>query len=335
MAKARDWENRIGRRVRLRDLHVLFAVVQHGSMAKAAGPLGLTQSAVSQSVAALEDALGVRLLERARRGVAPTIYGSALLRRGRAAFDELREGVKEIEFLADPTVGEIRIGCLESIAAGILPSVIHRFSQKHPRVVLRVQLLAGMPALMALRERSLDLAVLRWAKPLADAHVMDDFDLENLFNDQLVVAAGRQTKWAHRRKLELSELSGESWILMPPETWNYMQLSEAFSSRGLPMPRIVLETQSTLLRVNLLATGPYIATFPRSVLNLYADRFELKALPIDRLVRPWPVMMVTLKNRILNPVVERFIEHLRTFQGTRGGQPAPQIEVRSPTILSG
>jgi DNA-binding transcriptional LysR family regulator len=314
MPKARDWENRIGRRVRLRDLHVLFAVVQHGSMAKAAGPLGLTQSAVSQSVAALEHALGVRLLERARRGVAPTMYGDALLRRGRAAFDELREGVKEIEFLADPTVGEIRIGCLESIAAGILPSVVHEFSKMHPRVVLRVQLLAGAPALMALRDRTIDLAVLRWAGLLADARLTDDFNLENLFDDELVVAAGRHTKWARRRKLDLAELGGESWILMPPLTWNYMQLSEAFRSRGLDMPRIILETQSTLLRVNLLATGPYIATFPRSVLNLYADRFELKALPIDWPVQPWPVVMVTLKNRILSPVVERFMGHLRVFQ---------------------
>ena len=74
MAKSVDWESRIGRRVTLRDLHILFAVVQHGSMAKAAGPLGLTQSAVSQSVAALEHALKVRLLDRSPRGVEPTIY---------------------------------------------------------------------------------------------------------------------------------------------------------------------------------------------------------------------------------------------------------------------
>ena len=135
MPKTLDWESRIGRRVRLRDLHVLFAAVQHGSMAKAAGPLGLTQSAVSQSIALLEDALGVQLLERTARGVAPTIYGSALLRRGQAAFDELR-GERD-RILADPTTaGEVRIGCLEFVVvAGILPSVIQRFSRKLIRVL--------------------------------------------------------------------------------------------------------------------------------------------------------------------------------------------------------
>ena len=111
MAKSLNWESRIGRRVRLRDLHILFAVIQHGSMAKAGTHLGISQSAVSQAIAALEDALEVPLLDRTPRGVEPTMYGAALVRRGRAAFDELRLGVKDIEFLADPTMGEVRIAC--------------------------------------------------------------------------------------------------------------------------------------------------------------------------------------------------------------------------------
>src|SRR2546425_12076877 len=109
-----DWENRIGRRLRLRDLHILSTVVQWGSMAKAASHLAMSQPAVSEAIASLEAALGVRLLDRTPHGVEPTLYASALLRRGLVVFDELRQGVKEIEFLADPTVGEVRIGCIES-----------------------------------------------------------------------------------------------------------------------------------------------------------------------------------------------------------------------------
>src|SRR5256885_17256885 len=109
MVRDLDWESRIGRRVRLRDLHILFAVLQHGSMAKAGVDLGMSQSAVSQAVAALEHALAVRLLDRTPRGVVPTLYAEALMQRGRVAFDELRQGVKDIESLADPTMGEVRI----------------------------------------------------------------------------------------------------------------------------------------------------------------------------------------------------------------------------------
>ena len=99
--KGIDWEAQIGGRLRLRDLHAFFTVVRHGSMAKAAAQLGVSQPAISKIVADLEYALGVRLLDRNRRGVEATTYGAALLRRGLAAFDELKQGVREIEFLAD------------------------------------------------------------------------------------------------------------------------------------------------------------------------------------------------------------------------------------------
>ena len=133
-----QWADRIGRRLKLRDLHVLFAVMQWGSMAKAAHHLAVSQPVVSAAIAGLEQTLGVRLLDRTRRGVEPTIYGRALLNHGLAAFDALRQGVKEIEFLADPTVGELRIGCPEWIAAGLLPVITDRLLQRHPRLVFYV-----------------------------------------------------------------------------------------------------------------------------------------------------------------------------------------------------
>src|SRR5262245_51843663 len=104
-----DWDDRIGRRVKLRDLHILIAVVQSGSMAMAAKRLAVSQPVVSKTIADLEHTLKVRLLDRGRKGIEVTPFGQALLRRGVAAFDELRQGVKEIECLADPAAGEVRI----------------------------------------------------------------------------------------------------------------------------------------------------------------------------------------------------------------------------------
>ena len=97
----RHWEHRIGRRLQLRDLHILLTVAQSGSMVRASRDLAMSQPAVSKAIAALEHTLGVRLLDRGPSGVAPTRYGHALLRRGAAVFDELRQGVGEIEFLAE------------------------------------------------------------------------------------------------------------------------------------------------------------------------------------------------------------------------------------------
>src|SRR3954452_14220039 len=103
-----QWTERIGRRIKLRDLHVLHTVVQAGSMTKAAHDMSVP--VVSKAIADLEHAVGVQLLERNPQGVEPTAYGRVLLGRSLVAFDELRQGIKDIEFLRDPTAGDVRIG---------------------------------------------------------------------------------------------------------------------------------------------------------------------------------------------------------------------------------
>src|SRR3954471_21831479 len=100
--------DRVSHRLKLRDLRLLLCVMETGSMAKAAARLNLTQSGVSKAIADIEDTLGVRLFDRTSRGVEPTLYGYALRKWGNALFDDLRQGIQEIEYLADPTTGELR-----------------------------------------------------------------------------------------------------------------------------------------------------------------------------------------------------------------------------------
>src|SRR5262245_32837264 len=114
-----EWESRLGRRLRVRDLYILSTVVKAGGMAKAARQLAMTQPSVSAAIANLEHLLGVRLLDRSPRGIEPTIYAEAILKRSIAVFDELKQGVQDIGSLADPTTGELRIGCPDSINATV------------------------------------------------------------------------------------------------------------------------------------------------------------------------------------------------------------------------
>jgi len=137
--KTSSWETRIGRRIRLHDLHAFATVVQSGSISKAAVKLGVTQSAVSQMIAELEATLRVRLLDRSTRGVTSTVFGDVLLHRSHAALDELRHGVEEISFLNDQTTGEVRVGCPESISSAVLPPIADLFFRQHPRAILDVE----------------------------------------------------------------------------------------------------------------------------------------------------------------------------------------------------
>jgi DNA-binding transcriptional LysR family regulator len=311
MARVLNWESRIGRRVRLRDLHILFAVVQHGSMAKAGAELGMSQSAVSQAVAALEHALAVRLLDRTPRGVVPTLYADALMQRGRVAFDELRQGVKDIEFLADPAVGEVRIGCSESISGGILPPIIERMSHLHPRTVLDVSPSnAFKMEFPELHERRADVVFAILQKSAAEA-LGEDLKLEMLFEDRICLATGRDSPWSGRRKVEFGDLTDALWIMPPAGVPGEAAVLEAFQTRGLPPPRVSVKTLSVQLRNALSKTGRFIAVLPASTLQLNADIFGLKMLPIELAMPPQFVVIVTLKNRTLSPVVERFIECAR------------------------
>jgi DNA-binding transcriptional LysR family regulator len=313
MERKIDWAAQIGHRLKLRYLHVFRTVVQSGSMAKAAGALGVSHPTVSEVIAGLEHTFQVKLFDRGPHGVEPTAFGVALLQRCIAAFDELKQSARDIEFLADSTRGELRIGCAESISASILPSIIERFSQQYPRVGLSVDaVVTGTPEIPRLRDRSLDLVLARMP-PLAELQFADDLNVEILFDEELVVVAGQRSPWARRRRIDLADLAGEPWLLTSSDNWNYVMIAGAFRARGLEMPSVVLKTLSIHLRTNLLASGRFITAMPRSVLRSYAKPLALKILPVELPAKSWPVAIVTLKHRALSPVVTRFIDCTREF----------------------
>src|SRR5262245_12178179 len=167
-APSMDPIDRIERRIKLRDVRVLLSVVQAGSMHKAAEHLGTSQPAISRAIADLEHALGVPLLDRNPRGIEPTQYGEAVIKRGLAVFDELRQSVKDIEFLSDPAVGELRIGCSEVMAAGPALAVIERVIRRRPRVQFQI-ITGSQPVLYRnLTARNVEFAVVRITEDLID-----------------------------------------------------------------------------------------------------------------------------------------------------------------------
>ena len=190
MTRKIDWENQIGRRLKLRDLHVFFTVVQRGSMAKAAAQLGVSQPAVSEVISDLEHALGVRLLDRSSRGVEPTMYGRALLKRGTVAFDELKQSIRDIEFLADPSSGEVQLGCAEATASGLLPPFLIQFLKQYPRVTPHVKPLSTPTLELSSLARPQPRLRSRTASGGPPEGEHDDLNIEMLFDDELAIAAG-------------------------------------------------------------------------------------------------------------------------------------------------
>lgn len=299
--------NRIGRRIKLRDLYILSAVVRWGSMAKAASHLGMSQPAVSEAIASLETALGVRLLDRYAQGVKSTIYADALLKRGQVVFDELRQGINDIEFLTNPEVGEIRVACAEFLSADLLPRAISQFSQRYPHVIFSVvQQDTTTLENRELQDRVVDIVLARIPKNFVD----DDLNVEVLFEDLHYIVAGETSRWVSRQNIALAELANESWII-PPSSIVEKLLRVEFERRDIRL-NVTVNAASILLRNQLLSTGRYVSVMPSSLLSGNAGQWPIKALEVDDVrLTPPPISLVTLKRRTLSPVVERFVEHLR------------------------
>ena len=311
VSKKLDCDHQIGRRIRLRDLHTFLMVGQCGSMAGAAAQLGVSQPAVSAVIADLERTLGVQLFERSTRGVKPTVYARAMMDRSVAAFDELKQGIRTLENLSDPGSGELWIGSIESVAVLTLPRILDRFMARYPRAVVHIlRLSSPTPEYRELCERNLDLVLGRMP---ADAKGADELDIEPLLEDKLLIVAGANTRWARSRKVELDELANDPWVLTRPDCWTHATLIEAFRSRDLEMPHISLTTQSVPLRLSLAATGRYL-TIVAGTEPSVPYRMPVKVLPIDVSGRLPPLSIVTVKDRVLNPLAVSFIDHLRSYR---------------------
>jgi DNA-binding transcriptional LysR family regulator len=300
-------KDRVGRRIKLRDLHILLAVAERGSLIKAAHDLAVSPPVISKALTDLEAAVGARLFDRDRHGAVPTSFGRALVNRSLAALDELRQGVKELEFLADPATGEVMVGGLGAMMGGLLPKVVAELRLAHPRLTVNVtQVLTSPSVYDNLRNRTFDLIIGRLPAPPLKA----DLASERLFDEPISIVVGKESPMARRRKLSVSDLLGEPWVLPQPDTQVGSLVGEIFGVRGAH-PAAPVICSSIEMYWGLLATGRFIAAMPLSLLRFAPQRNTVVELPIKVVTRPNPVGIVTLRNRTLSPAARLFIEKTR------------------------
>jgi DNA-binding transcriptional LysR family regulator len=303
-----DWADRVGRRIRLRDLHILLAVAERGSMAKASAHLAISHPVVSKTISDLERTLGVRLFDRYSQGVELTAYGRALLKCGVTVFDEMRQGLKQIEFIADAASGELRIGCPEITMAGLLPAIAEQFSRQHPNIRLHVVLAnTAMLQFQELRDRNIDLLIGRMPQPF----VADDLAAEILFDEPFFAVAGMHSRLARKRHVRLVELIGEPWVLPPYDSVPGSLILEIFRANKLQPPLPTITTLSAQLTVTLIASGRFVGLLPSSVAQFNTRRAGLKILPMKLPEARLAAGIVTVKNRTLSPLAELFIDCAR------------------------
>jgi DNA-binding transcriptional LysR family regulator len=289
-----DWSDRIGRRLKLRDLHILMAVSDTGSMAKAAAKLRISHPAVSKAISEIEGTLGVRLFDRGSQGAQLNV------------FDEMQQGLRSLEHLSDPNSGEVRLGCTDIILHSLVPAIVREYSNKYPGVQLDVKLTnPGEHQIQELRDRKIDLLITRATGQ------QDDFHSEVLFDEPFVFVVGAQSEFARKRRVALKDIIKGNWVLPPYDSAPGALIAEVFRANSFSPPRQSVKTIAIQLTVSLIASGEFVGILPTSVAALSAHRAGLRVLPLKPAGPRISAEIVFLRNRTLSPAVESFINCAR------------------------
>ncbi|WP_198371973.1 LysR family transcriptional regulator [Roseomonas rosulenta] len=298
--------SRLARRLRLKDLDALLTVIEAGSMARAAQRLALTQPAVSKAMAEMEATLGVPLLERDARGVRATAFGEAMAERARAMLDELGQAERDIAHIADPLAGEVRIGTTEPMTFTVAEA-IRRLAAERPRVAFDIAIADTGTLMEDLRARRLDVVVTR----AGAGEAAEDIAAEWLYRVPLVVVADRANPLVRRRGLRLADLAGEPWTLSPPGTFLGRLVSAAFAREGLAVPRAAVVSVSIVMRLSLIAGGPWLSVLPRNLLHHPTSAGFLRALDATVEDPAGAIAALTLRRRYMPGPVRAFLDVLR------------------------
>ena len=219
----------------LKQLRHFLAIVEHGHFGHAAQQLGISKQGISQSVAALEETLGVRLFERGQFGAVPTEFGRALTQYAKVIQAEARKARAEIEGLREEHRGELTIALGSSFSEYIAPAAIRRFLDAHPRVVLKIANVHPDNMLQMLLENELDFVA------MGDLRNDELSGLERrpLFTmrSDLLMAASHPL--ASRATIDLPDLVDETFVGVWRSDLTERTISNAFTARTLTAPRVI------------------------------------------------------------------------------------------------
>ena len=294
-------------RVSVRQLRLVTAIAEVGSMVRAGEAIGMTQPAVTKSVRDLERDLGVKLFDRGNRGVTPTAYGESLVRHAQRVLAQLEHAAEEIDDLAHGTGGRVAIGTLLAASAWLLPAAIARLRDQRPRVIVDVVEGTNDRLQPMLLRGDLDMVVGR----LSEFRHRAGIHQEPIYSEDVVVLARSRHPLARQEPQSLADLQEADWILPPPETTLRRQLEKAFFDAGLDPPRCAVQSVSLLTNRRLLLDGDLIGAWPRGVATDDLAQGRLVALPIRLNEILWPVGVSTRKLAQLSPAAEALRSMLR------------------------
>ena len=294
-------------RLKTRQLLLLIALNDEGTLSRAADALCMTQPAASKQLKELEDMLGIALFERLPRGMEPTIYGVSMIRHARMALTSLARAHEDIAALKSGLTGQVDVGSIMTPAMRLLPSAITRVKQQAPQLRIGVRVESSMVLLERLQRGNLDFVLARMTSLQHSA----DLHYEELAAEPVVVVARARHPLAARERLTLHDLASAPWIMPPPGSVLRQRFDQQFHNAGLEPPSDVVDTSEIVLITSMLQMSDALNVMSADVALRYQELGLLAVLPIDLACRMDPFGIIRRRDRLLSPGAELLLQAVR------------------------
>lgn len=321
---------RLPRHLKMAELRVFTAVLEHRSFRKAAAVLHLTQPAITKAIAGLESTLGVKLFDRVSYGVEPTVHARSFAPRATAIFDELRRAAQDLTLLSSGARGSLRVGTVPMPAIPFLPVAIHRMIVAQTGTFLSVVEARETELFDRLRKRDIEVAILR----LSLVEPGEDMQVTPLFDEKLCVVASKDHPLAARTRLSWPELLEQRWVMSPADCYFYEHVQRTLDRLGLRMPKQMIETASIQMQFNLVLHAGLLGFGMRSQISFAPGKEFLVRLPFDLPIEGGMVGAVTLKAREPSPLARQLIAHIQDL-AAEPSTPALDTQHLPPAVPAG
>ncbi len=254
-------ENFLLGRLKLRQLRLLTAVAEEGTVLKGAQVLNIAQPAATKSIKELEDALGVKLFERSSRGVTPTDFGQVMIKHAKLILTQLRHASEEMQSLDEGLSGRVYVGTLLAASPSLLPRALALLRARRPGIAVTVTEGTIDRLMPSLRTGDIDVVLGR----LSEYREREGLEQELLYLDSIAIVVRDGHPLTKREDLKLVDLVQQAWVMPTPQTSLRRQLDFAFRREGLEPPVDVIESVSILTNHALLAETDMVAAMPHQV----------------------------------------------------------------------
>ncbi len=292
--------------MKLSHLRDAVAVAEAGSLRAAARQLGITQPAMTRSIRELEHELGLSLFERHAKGVRPTEFGQAFVRRAAAAQSELRRARDELDQLRGRSTGEVSMGLSAAAVISLMPTALRAFRRRFPQAVLKVSESLFQPIEPELLDGSMDF----WVGPLDVAYSSRQLSVERLFdNERVIVARKGHALASAKRPDELAEAQWIRPVLSNRSTEG--DFVDLFAQFGLQRPEVVFHSRSALITLLAVINSDLLTVLPKQWLGMPGTAGLLDVLDVGETITAAPICMVRRLDVPLTPLAEHLSDLVR------------------------